>query len=149
MIDFAKEARDLKVSIELNCYPAADGTADLNNDCLPIIETTLRAIAERAADAARKDAKAPPGFDEVTITGLLAACDWPSPLPAMALFEFYDDPGEHDPCYVIMPGGSMLALNHHAVNGVDQARARFIVAACNDLLLRLLRRECDEEESDG
>jgi hypothetical protein len=48
-IDFAKEARDLKVAIEPNCYPAADGGADIDNHALPIIETTLREIARRAA----------------------------------------------------------------------------------------------------
>lgn len=55
-----------------------------------------------------------------------ADCYWPN-----EEFGFYDNPGEHDPCYVVMPGGAMLALNHHAGEGVDIARAKFIVAACN------------------
>jgi hypothetical protein len=47
-IDFAKEARDLKHALADNAYPAADGTADLDNHALQIIEVTLRNIAERA-----------------------------------------------------------------------------------------------------
>lgn len=56
-------------------------------------------------------------------------CDWPD-----APFTFLDEPGEHDPCYVVMPGGAMLSLNHHATPGVDIARAKFIVDACNAAL---------------
>src|SRR6185312_8772543 len=59
-----------------------------------------------------------------------AMCDW----PVSASFTFYDDPGEHDPCYVVMPGGAMLPLNHHAGEGVDIARAKFIIDACNEAL---------------
>jgi hypothetical protein len=57
-------------------------------------------------------------------------CDWPED----GQFTFRDDPGEHDPCYVVMPDGAMLALNHHAGEGVDTARARFIIDACNAAL---------------
>lgn len=57
------------------------------------------------------------------------ACDWP-----IGEFTFLDEPGEHDPCYVIMPGGAMLPVNHHAGEGVDIARAKFIIAACNEKL---------------
>jgi hypothetical protein len=56
-----------------------------------------------------------------------ADCDWPNG----GRFSVHDMPGEHDPCYLIMPGGATLALNHHAQNGVDQARAQFIADACN------------------
>ena len=56
--------------------------------------------------------------------------------PADKLFEFKDELGEHDPCYVIMPDGAALPLSHHATNGVDQARAKFIVDACNEKLNR-------------
>lgn len=56
-------------------------------------------------------------------------CDWPG-----GEFSFLDEPGEHDPCYVVMPGGAMLALNHHATSGVDIARAQFIIDACNEKL---------------
>jgi hypothetical protein len=56
-------------------------------------------------------------------------CDWPA-----EPFTFHDEPGEHDPCYVVMPGGAMLPINHHAGKGVDIARAKFIVAACNAAL---------------
>lgn len=57
-------------------------------------------------------------------------CDW----PAGGSFSFHDEPGEHDPCYVVMPGGGMIELNHHASEGVDIARAKFIVQACNRTL---------------
>jgi hypothetical protein len=30
-----------------------------------------------------------------------------------------DEPGEHDPCYVVLPKGAMLALNHDCREGVD------------------------------
>lgn len=55
-----------------------------------------------------------------------AECEW-----SAGPFTVRDEPGEHDPCYLVMPGGPMLALNHHARNGVDQARAKFIADACN------------------
>lgn len=54
MIDFAKEAMDLKQALADNAYPAADGTADIDNDALPIIEATLRSIAERAVAEAKR-----------------------------------------------------------------------------------------------
>lgn len=60
----------------------------------------------------------------------LLACDWQEG----ALFWVNDEPGEHDPCYLVMPCGGMLAFNHHAVNGVDQARAKFIADCCNQVL---------------
>lgn len=64
---------------------------------------------------------------------VLLLCDWPSDVP----FEFKDEPGEHDPCYVVLPGGAMLSLVHHGQNGVDQARAQFIVDACNEKITKL------------
>lgn len=70
------------------------------------------------------DAETPPAW--------ALAYDW----PADGRFTFADDPGEHDPCYVVMPGGAMLPVNHHAGEGVDIARARFIVDACNAALDR-------------
>lgn len=51
-IDFAKEARDLKHALAENAYPAADGTADIDNNALGIIEVTLREIARRAIEQA-------------------------------------------------------------------------------------------------
>jgi hypothetical protein len=56
--------------------------------------------------------------------------DW----PVGKQFRFFDEPGEHDPCYVVMPDGAMLPVNHHAATGVDIARAKWIVAACNAAL---------------
>lgn len=49
-IDFAKEARDLQVAISEHAYPAADGSADIDNNARPIIEVTLREIARRAVE---------------------------------------------------------------------------------------------------
>lgn len=76
------------------------------------------------------------------------ACDW----PAGEAFGFHDDPGEHDPCYVVMPGGAMLVFNHHAGPGVDISRARFVQAACNvalnpseDWQSRALRAEAERD----
>lgn len=55
-------------------------------------------------------------------------------------FKFLDDLGPHDPCYIVMPGGAALPVNHHAGAGVDIARAKFIVRACNHLLDGYLKR---------
>lgn len=75
--------------------------------------------------------------------------DWPE-----SPFFFYDSAGEHDPCYVGMPGNSGgLALNHHAVEGVDIARAKWIVDACNARLPWVIeswrREEADWREQEA
>lgn len=70
------------------------------------------------------------------LAATLAECDWPD-----QAFTFHDEPGAHDPCYVVLPGGSMLPVNHHAGEGVDVARAKFIVDACNDKLRKLKMQE--------
>ncbi len=67
-------------------------------------------------------------------------CDWP-----VGEFSFMDEPGEHDPCYVVMPGGAMLELNHHAGEGVDIARAHFIIDACNAALARQAQEPPNEQ----
>jgi hypothetical protein len=54
-------------------------------------------------------------------------CDWPQDRD----FTFFDEPGEHDPCYLIDPSGQMHAFNGHAGEGVDIARARFIMRRLN------------------
>jgi hypothetical protein len=54
------------------------------------------------------------------------ACAWPD-----KPFTVRDEPGEHDPCWLVMPDGASLAFVHHATNGVDQARAQFVADACN------------------
>lgn len=71
----------------------------------------------------------PSTAEPVEQRAIRAACDWPN-----GWFTFHDDPGEHDPCYVVMPGGASLPLNHHNGEGVDIARAKFIIAACNAAL---------------
>jgi hypothetical protein len=54
----------------------------------------------------------------------------------------YFDPDEtnlHGPCYVVMPGGASLELNHHGTTGddsVDVKRAKWIIDACNEKLDR-------------
>lgn len=73
------------------------------------------------------------GFEsEFDLEHVLRASDWPN-----KDFQFSDEPGEHDPCYVIMPDRAMLELNHHNGLGVDVARARFIIEACNEKLQHL------------
>ena len=54
-------------------------------------------------------------------------CKWPNGNK----FTFADEPGEHDPCYVVMPDGAMLSLNHYNDSETDITRAQFIIAACN------------------
>ena len=54
LIDFAKEARELKNALSENAYPAQDGTADIDNHAIPLIEVTLRHIAERAVAIANR-----------------------------------------------------------------------------------------------
>ncbi len=74
-----------------------------------------------------------------------SALDWPRD----QRFSFVDSPGEHDPCYVVMPGGAMIALNHDASPGVDIARAKFIVDACNAAIERKRHSLFFEPSGDG
>lgn len=74
----------------------------------------------------RESAKA----DYSHVAADLLACDWQEG----DLFYVNDDPDEHKPCYLVMPDGACLVLNHHATNGVDQARAQFIADCCNQVL---------------
>ena len=64
------------------------------------------------------------------LSGGLSALGWPVGVP----FTFYDSPGEHDPCFVVMPGGCSLPLNHCGTAEMDIARAKFIINACNAAL---------------
>lgn len=98
----------------------ADWAGDWQGDCL----------SERAANLARPRQPAE-----------LVACDW----PADGRFTFHDEPGAHDPCYVVMPGGSALPLNHNDGEGVDVARAKFIVAACNAAIASLTADKPDTQ----
>lgn len=68
----------------------------------------------------------------MSLAETLKRLDWPD-----HAFTLQDEPGEHDPCHVVMPGGAMLSINHHAAEGVDLARAQFIVDACNEKLRRI------------
>lgn len=68
-----------------------------------------------------------PPKNDTPYKALVEQCDWPEG----GRFTFHDEPGEHDPCYVVMPDGAALPLNHHAGEGVDIARAQFIITACN------------------
>ena len=45
-------------------------------------------------------------------------------------FTFHDD-GGHQPCYVVMPDGAALPLNHWDDETTDIARAKWIIDACN------------------
>lgn len=53
-------------------------------------------------------------------------------------FSYHDEKGEHDPAYVVLPGGSMIPINDYPDGELpvptDAARAAFIVCACNFLL---------------
>lgn len=100
---------------------ARTGWADTNDRATlmrraaDVIERLAAQAHEPSADVVERD---------------LSEMDWPDG----GRFTFHDDPGEHDPCYVVMPGGASVPLCHHARNGVDQARAKFIVEACNAAL---------------
>lgn len=54
--------------------------------------------------------------------------------PIGASFAFSDEPGEHDPCHVVLPGGAMVAFAHCAEPDMDVARALFVARACNAAL---------------
>lgn len=62
------------------------------------------------------------------MTPTTANCDF----PPGETFGFRDDPGEHDPCYVIMPGGAMLVFNHHA--DPDNFKDRASIALADAIL---------------
>lgn len=66
------------------------------------------------------------------LSKLLRACAWPQ----YTEFQFLEERGI---AHVVMPGGAMLPLNHHDLNGVDRARAHFIVEACNEKLRTLAK----------
>lgn len=73
-------------------------------------------------------------LDNLNVAALIAACNF----PLGATFSYHDEPGEHDPAYVVMPDGSMLPVNHYndgdAPIPTDVARAAFMVTACNKAL---------------
>jgi hypothetical protein len=62
-----------------------------------------------------------------TLERIRKDCDWPEE----GQFSVRDSLDEHAACLVVMPGGSCLEFCHHALNGVDQARAKFVADACN------------------
>jgi len=53
--------------------------------------------------------------------------NWPEGKP----FTFHDD-GGHNPCYVVMPDGAAIPLNHWNNQDTDIARAKWIIDACNE-----------------
>jgi hypothetical protein len=68
------------------------------------------------------------------------ACDWPGD----GAFTMTDDPDPHKPCTLWMPDGAGLEFCHHDTNGVDQARCKWIMDACNQ---RLERERGEEPQS--
>jgi hypothetical protein len=62
----------------------------------------------------------------------LRQCNFGSGTPQT--FKVVDAAGEHDPSYLVLPGGSMLPLNHFADELTDVCRAIFIAEACNAAL---------------
>lgn len=59
-----------------------------------------------------------------------------------------DEPGEHDPCFLVMPSGGMIPFVTHATNGVDQARCKFIAMACNGELQIIDERDSYHDRLD-
>jgi hypothetical protein len=66
-------------------------------------------------------------LDRLDMKALAEMAKW----PLGRSFNFHDEAGEHDPCYVGMPDGAMLSVAHCADVETDIARALFIVRACN------------------
>lgn len=130
---------DLGVALAADLRLALAALQQQGEEGGPPVEDALAHVADAtetdAQHSAGKWPADPSGYDTFHDLGLapprLDACEW----PRGATFGFHDDPGEHDPCYVIMPGGAMLAFNHHVGEGVDIARARFVQNACNALLV--------------
>lgn len=69
-------------------------------------------------------------MERLDLQALISACQFPVGVPVA----FHDEPGAHDPCYVVLPGGAMLELNHWGDELTDVARAVFIVRSCNAAL---------------
>lgn len=88
------------------------------------------AAQDETSQPLRMDPETNPTEEQTGALGSEPKLDWPEG----GQFRFVDEPGEHEPCYVVMPDGAMLPLNHHAGLGVDIARARFIINACNAAL---------------
>lgn len=59
-------------------------------------------------------------------------------------FNVVDSAGDHDPCYLVLPGGSMLPLNHFVDELTDVCRAIFIAEACNARLAAIRKPVGDE-----
>ena len=91
-----------------------------------------------------RPAKEPPSSGSerrlVLFRELRQQLDWPH-----GIFRVEDEPGEHDPCWLITPGGVCYAFNAHAVNGFDQARAQWVADTLNAALGPCDCESCKEE----
>jgi hypothetical protein len=76
---------------------------------------------------------------------LLEQCNFGGGLPDT--FKVVDAAGEHDPCFLVIPGGSMLPLNHFANELTDVCRTIFIAEACNAALAAAARQGGDVKQA--
>jgi len=104
------------------------GSLELDGAALREYRADIAFARKALAEHDTQPAQAAQVSDEVKVD--LIACDWQEG----ALFGVHDEPGEHDPCYLVLPSNEMIPFVHHAVNGVDQARAQFIADCCNQVL---------------
>ena len=92
-----------------------------------------KGVSTPLAMAPRMSAKAKARLDQIEkldTAALLAACQF----PVGAVAAYHDEQGEHDPCYVVLPGGLMMPMNFNCDPLTDVARAVFIVRAINATL---------------
>jgi len=89
------------------------------------------AMGPRLSDAAKERLRK---LEELDTVALIEACKY----PMGGRFLYHDEEGEHDPAYVVIPGGEMVPINGYddgdAPIPTDVARAAFIVTACNAAL---------------
>ena len=92
-----------------------------------------KGVATPLAMAPRMSAEAKARLDQIEkldAAALLAACQF----PVGAVAAYHDEQGEHDPSYVVLPGGPMMPMNFCADELTDVARAVLIVRAINAAL---------------
>ena len=99
------------------------------------------AMGPRLSDAAKERLRK---LEELDAVALIEACKY----PMGGRFLYHDEEGEHDPAYVVIPGGEMVPINGYddgdAPIPTDVARAAFIVTACNAALSTPVAAQGDE-----
>jgi hypothetical protein len=134
--DAAREAYTSGAGVHPNGYSAPDYETGHRRSAT-VTRQPVASAAPGAVDDALVDAR-----------DALPRCDWSQEDLARG-FSVQDQFGEHTPCNVFMPDGAGLDFNHHAINGVDQARAEFVSAACNAMLERLAHPKPDGPRAGG